>query len=401
MTDMKKDNLLTDLFHAYYDARKNKRNTINQLRFEMNLEQNIYELYKSIEERRYKPKQSLAFIVFKPVQREVFAADFSDRVVHHLLFNYVNPIFERTYIQDCYSCRKGKGTLYAIKRLEGHIRSCSNNHTRPCFVLKLDLQGYFMSINKQILHQAVKNTLEKFSARCDTDGVRWKDKLDYDLIMYLSETIIFHDPTENFFIKGSRSDWDGLPVSKSLFHAKEGCGLPIGNLTSQLFSNIYMSSFDYYVKRELKFRHYGRYVDDFYLVDTDKNKLRAIIPELKEFLQANLGLNIHPRKIYLQHYRNGVLFTGGFIKAHRTYASNRVKDSLNKKLKELNTQKALNPKDLQASVNSYLGIMKHFKSFNLRREIMMKQAWVFNYGYVQKCCSVFKLNKNKRHNCYA
>jgi retron-type reverse transcriptase len=169
---MRKNNLLADLFHAYYDARKNKRNTINQLRFEMDLEQHLYALYKQIQERRYEPRSSLAFIVFKPVQREVFAADFSDRVVHHLFFNYVNPIFESTYIEDCYSCRKGKGTSYAVKRLERHVRSCSDNCTRPCFVLKLDLQGYFMSIDKGILYDKVRHTLEKFADRRDSMGVK-------------------------------------------------------------------------------------------------------------------------------------------------------------------------------------------------------------------------------------
>jgi retron-type reverse transcriptase len=390
---MKENNLLTDLFHAYYDARKNKRNTINQLRFEMDMEHNLYDLCKQIQERRYEPKASIVFMVLNPVQREVFAADFSDRVIHHLFFNYVNPIFERTYIEDCYSCRKGKGTHYAVGRLNHHIRSCSDNYTRPCFILKLDIQGYFMSINKNILYDKVRSTLEKYACRRDTDGTKWKDKLDYELILYLAKMIIFSDPTKNFQMRGSWRDWESLPPSKSLFHSKEGCGLPIGNLTSQLFSNIYLSGFDNYVKRELGFKHYGRYVDDFYFVDTKKECLKAAIPKIEAYLTEELEITLHPKKIYLQRYDKGVLFTGGFVKPHRIYTGNRIKANMTKRLDKLKRENNIDMNVLRSSINSYLGIMKHYKTFYIRRKIMIRHAWVFKYGCVRNCCSVFKLNK--------
>jgi hypothetical protein len=262
------------------------------------------------------------FIVFKPVQREVFATDSRDRVVHHLLFNYVSPVFERTYIADCYSCRKGKGTHYGIKRPDHHIRSCSGNYTRPCFVMKPDLQGYFMSIDRRLLYKQVESVLLRYAGRKDTEGVKWKDRLDYDLVFYLARTIIFNDPVKNYRLKGSPSDWDGLPRNKSLFHASEGCGLPIGNLTSQLFSNIYLTPFDNYVKRDLKFRHYGRYVDDFYLVHHDRETLKGAIPKIASFLKDELKVMLHPQKIYLQQCGNGVLYTGAYIKPHRLYRKN-------------------------------------------------------------------------------
>lgn len=392
MIFVEKNNLLADLFRAYYDARKNKRNTVNQLRFELDLEHNLYISYMQILNRIYEPKPSIAFIVFSPVQREVFAADFCDRVVHHLFFNYVNPIFERTYIEDCYSCRKGKGTLYGVKRIFHHIRSCSDNYTRPCFILKLDLQGYFMSIDRRILYEKVRGTMEKYAYRKDGDGIRWKDKLDYELVMYLAKVIIFNDPVKNYQIKGNKSDWDGLPLNKSLFYSDEGCGLPIGNLTSQLFSNVYLTCFDHYVKRELGFKHYGRYVDDFYLIDEDKEKLKAVIPKLAAFLKEHLKLTIHPKKIYLQQYEKGVLFTGGFVKPYRIYIANRVKKRMTERLDSLRNNKKLNLHELRCSVNSYLGVMKHYKSFNIRKKIMIRHAWVFKYGYVCGCCSIFKLN---------
>ncbi len=394
---MKKSNLLADLFAAYYDARKNKRNTVNQLRFEIDMEHNLYSLFEEIKRRTYLPKKSIAFVVSSHIKREVFAADFSDRVVHHLFFNYVNPIFERTFIDDCYSCRKGKGTHYAIKRVNKHVRSCSNNYKQPCFVLKLDLQGYFMSINKKILYKKVESTLNKFAHRFDENGVRWKDRIDYDLVLYLARVIIFNDPTKNYSLKGRKSDWDGLPPSKSLFYAKNNCGLPIGNLTSQLFSNVYMADFDNYVKRKLEVKYYGRYVDDFYLMDSNKYSLKNSIPLIKAYLADNLGLSLHPRKIYLQSYDKGVLFTGGFIKPHRIYVGNRVKSNMNKKLAELKKEKTTDVEVLRSILNSYLGIMKHHKSFFVRQKIMKSHSWVFKYGFVCHCCTIFKLNRDSKY----
>ena len=122
-----KEKLTGDLFNAYFEARKNKRNTINALAFEKHFETNILGLCDEIAERRYVPEPSICFVVNRPVKREIFAADFRDRVVHHLIYNYISPVFERTFINDSYSCRKGKGTHYGIKRIDGFIRSCSRN----------------------------------------------------------------------------------------------------------------------------------------------------------------------------------------------------------------------------------------------------------------------------------
>ena len=121
----KNNKLLKDLFYACYDARRNKRNTINQLIFEINFESSLINLYESIVTRSYSPERSICFMVQKPVKREIFAADFRDRVVHHLIYNYISPIFEKIFINDSYSCRKGKGTHYGTKRIDHFIRSFS------------------------------------------------------------------------------------------------------------------------------------------------------------------------------------------------------------------------------------------------------------------------------------
>lgn len=309
--DSFQDNLLTDLFTAYYCARNNKRNTFAQVKFERNLSDNLMELYEDIRQYRYRVGRSMCFIINDPVKREVFAASFRDRIVHHLLFNYLSPIFEKKFIYDSYSCRKGKGTHFGVKRLDHHIKSCSYNYTRPCYVLKLDISGYFMSINRQLLFDMVMKEVSKSEIQ------------NKRLVEYLLKQVIFNEPTRGCRIKGSIEDWKELPDSKSLFHSPKGCGLPIGNLTSQLFSNIYLSPLDEFVKRELNITHYGRYVDDFYLVSNEKQILLKAIPRIREFLCSSLKLNLHPHKIYLQECRKGVRFLGRYIKPNDiTYATN-------------------------------------------------------------------------------
>jgi retron-type reverse transcriptase len=132
--------LIYDLFQAYYDARKHKRNTINQLAFEVDLEKNVLQLYQELVEDRYEIGKSVHFIQFHPVKREIFAGNFRDRIIHHLIYNYIAPIFEKTFIYDSYSCRKGKGTSLGIQRIKKCIRSCSDNYTQDCYILKLDIQ---------------------------------------------------------------------------------------------------------------------------------------------------------------------------------------------------------------------------------------------------------------------
>lgn len=158
---MKPSKLLIDLFRAYYDARRNKRSTINALAFEAEYEKNLFRLYEDIVNRRYRIGSSICFIVDRPVKREIFAADFRDRVVHHLLYNYLSPIFERRFLPDSYACRVNKGTHYGIKRLNHFIRSCSENYQKECWILKLDIKSYFMSIDRSILFRKVENAIDK------------------------------------------------------------------------------------------------------------------------------------------------------------------------------------------------------------------------------------------------
>ncbi len=373
---------LFELFEAYFECRKNKRNTANALAFEIDYENNLVQLCEEINNGTYEIGRSIAFIVDKPVKREIFAADFRDRVIHHLIIGKLNHLFEKQFIYDSYSCRVGKGTHFGIQRIDRFIRQCSANYTKDCYLLKLDLQGFFMSINKNILFTKLEKFIkEKYQAT------------DKDLIIKLCKQVIYNDPTKNCIIKGKRSDWNDLPPNKSLFRSKPNCGLPIGNLTSQVFANFYIDTFDHYIKYNLKIRYYGRYVDDFVIVHEDKEYLKNLISILSDYLQSELQVIIHPKKIYLQHYSKGIKFLGTFILPNRIYINNRTKGnfhqtiSLHNTIVRSNKPSEIEQKSFQSAINSYLGIMTHYNSYNLRKRMLLKKlsGYWFNHIYISGC----------------
>ena len=353
---------IEEIFKAYFNCRSNKRRTANALTFEVDYERSLIKLLNEINSGSYSPGKSIAFIVNQPVKREIFAADFRDRVVHHLIINKLNPLFEKEFIHDSYACRNNKGTHYGIKRIDNFIRKCSRNYSVECFILKLDIKAFFMSINRKLLFDRLKAfILEKYHLP------------DQKLIIDICRKVIFYRPTEHCIIKGHKSDWKGLPRDKSLFHSPTNCGLPIGNLTSQVFANFYMNQFDHFVKHSLKIRYYGRYVDDCVIVHNQKEYLKSIIPVIKEFLKSNLAITLHPEKIYLQHFSKGVKYLGVVIKPNRIYIANRTKGNFyqsiiqHNKIAEDHKPDKSQLKKIQSSINSYLGIMIHYKTFKIRK----------------------------------
>lgn len=378
---------LEEIFEAYLECRKNKRKTANALAFEADYESRLIELWKDVNSGAYQPGKSIAFIVTEPVQREVFAADFRDRIIHHLIIRKLNPLFEAEFIEDSYSCREGKGVLYGVKRAASFIRDCSQNYQKDCYILKMDIQSFFMSIDKVILF----DMLETFIVNKYTGQ-------DKALVIDLVRKIVFNCPEKNCHIKGKRSNWDGLPPSKSLFTTGKNKGQPIGNLTSQIFANFYLNVFDKFVKEECNIKYYGRYVDDFIIVHEDKQFLLQLKKKLKAYIYAKLHLHLHPRKIYLQHYSKGVKFIGAVIKPHRVYTGNRTKGNLYAKIRQFNflfdkypEQKKQTADRLVASVNSYLGFMLHYRTFKIRSKILASQLIPVWQKYVTPDSSMKKI----------
>ena len=398
--------LKLNLFEAYYNARKNKRNSYNQLKFEINYEQELFQLYDEIKNKTYKVGRSIAFIINKPVKREIFAASFRDRVVHHLVFNYINPILEPQFIKDSHSCRKGKGTLYGINQANSYLKSISKNYTKDAYVLKLDIKGYFMNINKHLLLQKLTTMISKEAftqvIKKNTQNKIEQD-IDFETLFYLIKEVLFNNPIENCRIKGSISDWDSLPDSKSLFKSKPNCGLPIGNLTSQLFSNVYLNDFDHYMNDTLHLKYYGRYVDDFYIFSKSKEELKQLKNHVTDYLKTNFELQVHPSKIYLQPISKGFLFLGAYIKPHRLYISNRSKRKFKYLLTNLfhlfenvDTIMLKQAKNIVSVINSYLGLLSHYNTYKLRHKLVFSNppCVLYKLGFFDESVKKIILHKN-------
>ena len=330
------------------------------------------ELCDDLYYRRYKPLPSKCFIVEYPKKREIFAAVFRDRIVHHLYFNYTHMLYERTFIQDSYSCIKGRGTHYGIRRVTDMCRKESRNWQRKCYVLHLDIRGYFMHIDRRRLLELTTASLRKMAIHrlSNTDRRTWDDVLDMDFLSWLTEIIVMLDPKENCIMVGDTSAWDGLDHAKSMLKQPDGIGLPIGNLTSQLFSNVYLNIFDQYMKRVLRCQHYGRYVDDAVVVSTDREWLLSLIPAVRKYLQRELGLDLHFGKLIVTEVHRGVEFLGAYIKPYRTYVSHHAIKRMHEKIAAFDYTK---PWAVIRSVNSYLGIFKHANTYNLRRQLLMSK----------------------------
>ena len=357
------------VYRAYLDCRKTKRKTINALKFEYNLERNLFLLQKELETRTYKPGRSICFVVTEPCPREIFAAGFRDRVVHHILVKEAEPIWEKHFISDSFACRKNKGTHSAVKRLRLHIKKETKNYKERKFYLQLDISGFFMAINHDILYSLFEKLILK-----QNKPQKWKDD-----ILWLAKTIIFQKPTNNYVTKGNPSLFSLIPPRKSLFSSAKGKGLPIGNYSSQFFANVYLNQLDQFVKREIKCKNYIRYVDDFILLGESK-ELNDAEAKINQFLKMKLDLELNLRKTKLQPVVSGLDFLGYFVKSNYVLVRKRVvikfKNKLLKCCKLLSAKDAgataKDAKTILAMLNSYYGHFGHAFSFNLRKSIYEK-----------------------------
>lgn len=253
------------VYGAYLDCRRTKRNSISALTFEVDHEANILMLVDELREGRYKPGTSVCFYTRKPKCREIFAAHFRDRIVHHLVFKKISPVWEKIFIHHSYACRPGKGTHAAANAVQKFLRMAASNGVRRAWYLKLDIKNFFMSIDRAILFKMLIT------------------KCPHGYMRELLRTIVFHDPTGDFELQDRQGFGKILPKHKSLFYTKSACGLPIGNLTSQFFANVYLNAIDQFIKHHLKARFYARYVDDLVLVHTDPEILYSWQGKLSGF----------------------------------------------------------------------------------------------------------------------
>ena len=375
------------MLEAYYDCRRSKRRTASAIVYEMNYESNLIALRDRINTRTYQPGKSICFVVTCPRYREVFAASFEDRVVHHYIALRLEPLFELVFSPRTFNCRKGKGQLYGVKMLEADIKEASNNYTTDCYIMKLDLQGFFMSIDKSMLARMIDKFIVKYYKGNDIDDLR-----------YLCQVVVLHCPEKNCERHSPREMWGHLPANKSLFTNGEGKGVAIGNLFAQLFANFLLNELDWYIE-ELGIKYHGRYVDDFYCIHKDKQVLLSAVPKIRAKL-AELGLSLNPKKFYFQHYTKGVEFTGAVVKPYRTYCCNRVLTNFIAAVRKLNRSKNIDDvTHAVCSINSYLGLLRQSNEYAQRLKILKMiepraYKWIYIKGHYEVLCIKNQYKRN-------
>ncbi len=334
--------LFHDLLQAYLDCRRTKRSSASAQAFEAQAEQNLYELHDELASGAYRPGRSICFVITRPRPREVWAAEFRDRIVHHLLYNRIAPRFHASFVADSCACIPGRGTLYAARRLEHQVRSLTQNWSRPASYLKCDLANFFVSIDKAVL----MGMLER--------------KVTEPWWLALAETILMHDPRADVDVRGSRRELALVPPHKSLFNAPARHSLPIGNLSSQFFANVLLDGLDQHVKHKIRAPHYVRYVDDFVLLHDDPRWLRAAHASIEQKL-AELHLQLNPKKTILQPISRGIDFVGQVIKPWRRTTRPRTLASALQRTAE--AQEA----DLHQIANSYFGLLRQATNSHAER----------------------------------
>ena len=363
ITPMDSGLTIEGVFNAYFDCRRAKRNTINQLRFEVDLEKNLVALHRDLCSGDYKIGRSVAIIVIHPKIREVWAAEFRDRVVHHVIYNAISDRYYRRFIRDNYACIPERGTHDGLRRVSGFARSITRNWTRPAYFLRADVANFFNSIDHSILIGLAERHVPE----------EW--------IRTLIRQVILHDPRTHFSTRSPPALFEKVPRHKSLLHAPPGKALPIGNLTSQFFANLYMNELDQYAKHVLKAKYYGRYVDDMVLLHQDPDVLNQWYAQMDEFLKSKLAIHLHPNKKHLNLVETGIDFTGFIIKPGRVYLRQSSLAKCQQKIRAwerngspVDTETL---KDISQSLNSYLGMLRQVNGYNARKSMCRRVESLF------------------------
>lgn len=321
---------LENLFSAWREFRRGKRGRRDVQEFERYLEDNVFELHACLANGHYHHGPYHRFHIFDPKHRIIHKATVRDRLVHHAIYRILYPLFDRSFIFDSYSCRIGKGTYAAVDRLEIFARRVSQNYLRSCWALKFDIRKFFDSVDHGILLQILENRLSLRQAQ----GV----------IDLLREIV---------------SSYSKHPVGGgSLFEIKQPTGLPIGNLTSQLFANVYLDAFDHFIKDKLRLKYYLRYTDDAVILDADHKKLSLLIPIVEHWLWYERRLTLHPNKVEIRKLTQGIDFLGYVTLPHYRVLRTKTKRRMLKRVNRTN-------------IYSYVGLLKHCHGHHL--EILLKQ----------------------------
>jgi RNA-directed DNA polymerase len=326
-----------NLYQSYLKARKCKRYKDYILDFSWNVEEELLALQAELKNKTYQHGEYYEFTLYDAKKREIKAAPFRDRVVHHALCNVIEPLFDKKFIYDSYACRKGKGTHKAVKRFEQFLKSSEDKWKgKEVYCLKCDVSKYFDSIDHEILLSLIGRVVK------DDDA------------MWLIKIIV-------------KSSFKHRLHSYDLFHYRD-TGIPIGNLTSQLFANLYLNELDQFVKHSLQKKYYLRYMDDFLLLGDDKRELHGCENVLRKFLSEELKLELHKRKVSLAPVGEGVFFLGYRIfQGYKLVRKTTVKRFL------ANMQlKVVDGEDLADSIRSWLSFANNTSNFSLKQMLVKR-----------------------------
>jgi len=331
---------------ASRQAQKGKRFRDNVLDFNYHLETELIRLQQQLTDKSYQPGAYRTFHLTNPKSRLISAAPYRDRVVHHALCNIIVPIFEKTFIADSYANRLGFGTHRALKKFTHFARNSR-------YILQCDIKKYFPSIDHIILKELIRRKI-----KCpDT--------------LWLINTIIDNSNEQETVI-------DYFPGDDLLTPVNRRRGLPIGNLTSQFFANIYLNGFDHFVKEQLKISKYVRYVDDFALLSDDKELLADARLAIEEYL-AKLKLKIHPIKSQLFETKIGATFLGFRVFPDRIRVRNSNLHQARRRLKRLQTdyiQGKIDREKVNQSIQSWFAHLEHGDTWQLRQQIFTSLTWL-------------------------
>lgn len=336
-----------NLLLAARQAQKGKRFRDNVLTFNYNIERELLEIQAQLQQKTYQLGGYKTFEIYEPKPRLISAAPYRDRVVHHALCNIIMPLIERSFIADTYANRTGYGTHRALQRFTQFARSSR-------YILQCDIRKYFPSIDHEILKEIIQR---KIKCR-DT---LWLIKLIIDSSNY-QEPVIEYFPEDNLL----------TPILRRQ-------GLPIGNLTSQFFANLYLNDFDHFVKEKLQAKKYLRYVDDFALFSNDLQFLTQARVAIEKYLER-LRLRIHPIKSQLFETSYGANFVGFRILPERIRVRNDNLRRARRRLKQMQKQFDLGKVDLsklRQRLQSWEAHLKHGNTYQLRRSIFNCYSFIY------------------------
>lgn len=371
---------LRDVLQAARLCLRGKENTWEARMFVYGWWSECVRLWRELNDQSYQVSRYIVFISFRPVVREIFGSAFRDRVVDTLLMMRLLPTLEQQFVTDNYSTRKDKGALFGVRRVAQMIYDESEGYIRDCWILKMDIQSFFMSLSKEIAYQMWDEFLHRNY---------YGD--DIDLILLVIHRILFDRPELDCVRKGKLDNWLLLPRSKSLFASDGMHGLPIGKVISQVTALLYLDRIDHQITNLLGFRN-GHYMDDRVIVSASLEKLKRVKLWL-DHAHSGIELTTHPHKTILQHYTKGVLFAGAMIMPGRIYLSNRSVANCFDKLYRYNNSANHSKRfvgrhygEFISTMNSYLGQMGHFAEHNTSHRIVAEiaSAWYEVVEVVEK-----------------